>query len=83
MWEKKLRKRAEIIYIYIYISDSLCCRTETNRTLLMNCIPIKVFWKMKFDKDGNFLRQSDKCPHAGSASFYLPNTYYLLNIVEA
>ena len=38
---------------------------------------------MKFDKDGNFLRQSDKCPHAGSASFSLPNTYYLLNIVEA
>lgn len=33
--------------------------------------------KVKFDKDGNFLKEDDKCPHAGNASFHLPNIYWV------
>ena len=40
MAEKNLRKKKNI-YIYICITESLCCVLETNTTLEIKCISIK------------------------------------------
>ena len=47
--EKNLKKNTYVsIYIYIYISESLCCTPETNTTLQSNYTSIK---KKQIKKD--------------------------------
>ena len=39
------------LYMYVYITESLCSTHETNTTLLINCISIKNFEKSYGRKD--------------------------------
>ena len=47
---KKERGCVYIYFIYIYISDSLCCTVETNTTLLSNSNKIKHTHKIKLSE---------------------------------
>ena len=41
--EKNMKK----IYMYAFVTKSLCCTPETNTTLYLNCTPIKKFLQKK------------------------------------
>lgn len=43
MWEKNLKNRD----VCIYITDSLCCKAETNTSLQIHCTSIKITFKKK------------------------------------
>ena len=51
MAEKNLRKKKIYIYIYICITESLCCVLETNATLEIKCISIKKIKTKKTQSD--------------------------------
>ena len=36
------KKSKRVIYVYIYVTDSLCCMAEANKTLHINYTPTKI-----------------------------------------
>ena len=59
--------KREWIYVYIYVTDSLCRTVETNMTLLSNYTPIKLILKA-----GNRIKSHPEGFPRGSAVKNLP-----------